>query len=85
MEIPEMGKQNEEKFFLLKTNAFESVTTNSHNPEQDTSHWRSMCYETPLRFKIKLRETFSKSSFLRMTKIYDKSALMLALQEFGTL
>ena len=45
-------KKNEKKLFVLKINAFESGTANSHNPEQDTCHWRSMCYETALRFHI---------------------------------
>ena len=60
MKNPEMEEKNEKKFLVLKIIAFESETTNSHNAEQDTCHWQSMFYETPLRFKISLRETFSK-------------------------
>ena len=47
-----MEQQNQKKFFVIKTIPFESWTANSHNPKQDTCHWQSMCYETPLRFNI---------------------------------
>ena len=70
---------------VSKIIAFELGTTNSHNLEQDISHWQSMCYETPLRFNISLREIVSKSRSPRVMKKYDESALMLILQEFGTL
>ena len=72
-------------FSVLKIIAFESGTTNSHNPEQDTCHWQSMCYETRLRFNISLREIFSKSGYPRLMKKYDESALMPVLKEFGSL
>ena len=74
-----------EKFLVLKIISFESGTRNSHNPEQDISHWQSMCSETPLRFNISLREIFLKSRSPRVMKKYDESALMEILQEFGTL
>ena len=41
-----MEQQNQKKFFVLRVIAFESGTTNSPNPEQDTCHWQSICYET---------------------------------------
>ena len=44
-----------------------------------------MCYETPLRFNISLREIFSKSASPRVMKKYVESALMQILEEFGTL
>ena len=72
-------------FSVLKIIAFESGTTNYHNPEQDTCHWQSMCYETRLRFNISLREIFSKSGSPRVMKKYDESVLMQISQEFGTL
>ena len=80
-----MEQKNEKKLLLLKIIAFESGTANSHNPEQDICHWQSMCYETPLRFNISLREIFSKSGSPRLMKKSDESALMQILQEFGTL
>ena len=80
-----MEQDNLKTYLVLKRSAFESRTTNSQNPEQDNCHWQSMCYETPLRFNISLREIFSKSGSPRLMKKYDESALMPVLQEFGSL
>ena len=80
-----MEQNIQKKFFVLKIIAFESGTKNSKNPEQDASHWQSLCHETTLRFNISLREIFSKSGSLRVMKKYDESALIMILQEFGTL
>ena len=74
-----------EKLFVLKTIAFESRTTNSDNPELDVFHWQSMCYETPLRFNISLREIFQTSRSPIVMKKYDESVLMKISQHFGTL
>ena len=84
MHIPEMKQKNQKKFLVLKILAFELGKTNSHNPEEDTCHWQSMFYETPLRINISLREIFSKSGSLRLMEKYHQSALMTILQEFGT-
>ena len=71
-------ERNSEKIFLfLKIIALESGTTTSHNLEQDSCHWQSICYETPLKFKITLREIFCKSGSLRVMKKYDESAIMM--------
>ena len=80
-----MDQSNLRKILVLKIIAFELGTTNSQNPQQDNSHWESMCYETPLRFSISLREIVSKSRSPRVMKKYDESALMPILQETGTL
>ena len=72
-------------FLALKINAFKSGMTNSHNPKEDTCHWQSICYETPLRFNISQKEIFSILGSLRVTKKYDETALMQILQEFETL
>ena len=79
-----MEKKNQKKFFVVRIISFESVTTNSHNPEQDTCHWQSMCYETSLRFNISLTEIFFKSGNLRVMKKYVENTLMKILQEFRT-
>ena len=70
---------------ILKIIALESGTRNSHYLGQDICHWQSLCYETPLRFNISLREIFSKSGSSRVMKKYDEISLMQILQEFGTL
>ena len=61
-------KENEKKLLVFKIIAFEPGSTNSHNPEQDTSHLQSICYHATLRFKISLREAYSKASSLRLMK-----------------
>ena len=80
-----MEKKNLNKLLVLTIIAFESGTTNSHNPEQNIFHWHSVRYETPLRINISLREIFSKSGSPRLMKKYDESALMQILQDFGAL
>ena len=57
---PINGTKNLKKLLVFKILAFESGTRNSHNLDQDICHWQSMCYETPRRFNISLREIFSK-------------------------
>ena len=79
-----MEKKNQKKFFVVRIISFESVTTNSHNHEQDTCHWQSMCYETSLRFNISLTEIFFKSGYLRVMKKYVENTLMKILKEFRT-
>ena len=80
-----MEQKNLNKSLVLKILAFESGTRNSHNPEQDICHWQSMCYETPPRFNISLREIFSKSGSFILMKKYDESVVMQISQEFWTL
>ena len=80
-----MEKKNLNKLLVLTIIAFESGSTNSHNPEQNIFHWHSVRYETPLRINISLREIFSKSGSPRLMKKYDESALMQILQDFGAL
>ena len=76
-------KKNQKKFLLFNIIAFEPGSTNSHNPEQDTSHWQSICYQGTLRFNISLMEAYSRASCIRLMKKNKKSALMKILQEFG--
>ena len=80
-----MKPKDRQKYFVLNIIPFQLGTTNSKNPEHYNCHWQSMCYETPLRFNISLREIFSKSGSDRVMKKYDESALMQISQEFGTL
>ena len=80
-----MEQKNQEKLLVLKIIPFQSGKANSDNPEQDISHWQSICYETPLGFNISLREIFCKSGCPRVTEKYDESALMPVFQEFGSL
>ena len=80
-----MEQRNLKKYLVLKIIAFEPETTTSHDPELGICHWQSMCYETPLRFNISLREIFSNSASPRVVEKYDESAVMPVLQEFRSL
>ena len=80
-----MQQKNQKKFLVFKIIAFELGTKNIQNPEDHTGNWQSMCYETPLRFNISVREICSKSGSLMAMKKYDESVLMQVLQEFGVL
>ena len=80
-----MKQKKKKNWLVLKIIAFESRTTNSYNLEQDICHWQSMCYETPLRFNISLREIFSKAWSPIVMKKHEESALMHISQDFGNL
>ena len=73
------------KLLVSKTIAFESGTTNSHNPGQDICHWQSIFHGRALRFNISLREIFSKSGSPTVMKKFEQSVLMQISKEFRTL
>ena len=54
-----MQQKMQKKFFVFRVIAYQLGVANSHNLEQDTSHRKSMCKQTPLRFSLTLRETYS--------------------------
>ena len=39
-------------FLAVEIIAFEAAPTNSQNPEEDTCHWQSICYQATLTFNI---------------------------------
>ena len=80
-----MKQKNRKKLLVLNIIPFDLGSRNSNNPEQDICHWQCMCYETPLRFNISLREIFSESGSPRVMEKYDESALMQVPKDFGTL
>ena len=63
-----MEKEHQKKFLVFKIIAFEPGSKNCHILEQDTSDWQSICHQAILRFKISLREKFSKPASLRVMK-----------------
>ena len=67
-----MEQRNEKKFVVSKIIAFEPGSTNSHNPEQDTCHWQSICYEATVRSKISVKKLYSKADSLRVMKYIIK-------------
>ena len=63
-----MEQKNQKIFLVFKIIAFEPGSTNSHNPEHDTCIWQSICYQATLRFKISIKEVYSKAGSLRVMK-----------------
>ena len=63
-----MEQENQKIFLVFEIIAFEPVRRNSRILEQDTCHWQSICYQATLRFKIPLKQVYSKASSLRVMK-----------------
>ena len=80
---PEIEQKNRKKLSVLKIIAFESGTTNSHNPKLDIFHWQSMCYATPLGFNYSVREIFSKWASLGVMKNLIKAVWCKFCQSWG--
>ena len=78
-----MEQKNKKNVLGLRIIAFESSTTKSHKPEQDTCHWQSICYD--LRFNISPTDICFKSGVLRVMEKDDESSLLQISQEFANL
>ena len=63
-----MEQKMAKKILVFKIIALELDSTNSHSLEQDTCHWESVCYQATLRFKISIREVYSKAGSNRVMK-----------------
>ena len=72
-------------FFVFEIIAFELGVANFYNLEQDTCHQQPICKKKPLRLHLTLGETFYESSFQRMMKKRDKSALIETSQVYAML
>ena len=72
MYFPKLEQEYPKKFLVFKVIVFEVGSTNSHIIKQDTTHWRSICYQATLTFKIYFREKFSKLGSLRVMKTMMK-------------
>ena len=59
-----MEQENPKKFLVFKIITFVQESTNAHILEHDTCHWHSIFYHATLRFKISLRESYSKAGSL---------------------
>ena len=85
MQSPSLEQKIHKKVFLFQVLAFELGVANSPNIQQDTCHQQTMCQQTHQGFRLRLGETFSKSTSLRKLKIDEKCALMRISQVFGTI
>ena len=63
-----MEQKNQKKILVFKKIALDLGSTKSRILEQDTCHWQSICYQASLRFKISLRQVYSKADFFKVMK-----------------
>ena len=63
-----MEEKNQKKILVFKKTALDLRSTNSRIFEQDTCHWQSICYQASLRFKISLRQVYSKADSFKVMK-----------------
>ena len=63
-----MEQENPKNFLVFKIMALELGSPNSRILEQDTCHWQSICYQASLRFKISLRQVYSKADSFKVMK-----------------
>ena len=63
-------------FVVLKIKAFELIAVNTPYYGKNNWHQKTMGQPTVLRFQISLRETFSKSIYVRMMKKENKGSFM---------
>ena len=80
-----MEQKNQKSLLVLRIIAFKPGSTNPCNPEQDTCHWHSICYQATLRFHISLRQVYSKPGSLGVTKKTGETTLKDFFEEFGAL
>ena len=84
MHISEMQQKIQKKSSVFKMIAFEVDAESYAYCGRNTCHRQSMCYQTDLRFQIRVKQTFSNSIYLEyMAKKDNSDALLLSLV-FGT-
>ena len=72
------------KSSVFEIKAFEIVAENSAHSGRNTCHRQSMCYQTVLRFMIRVKKSFSNSIYLKFMGIKDNSDALLPSAVFGT-
>ena len=74
----------QKKSFASEIMAFEIVGGNSAYCCRNTCHRQLMREQTVLRFHIKLKVTFSNSTYLELTRKESNSSAVLISAVFGT-
>ena len=84
MHISEMKKKIQTKSFFSEIMAFEIVSENSEYWCRSTGHRQLMCWQTDLRFHIRLKVTFGNTIYLEFTRKEGNSGAGLISAVFGT-
>ena len=79
-----MAQKIGKKSSVFEIKAFEIVAENSAHIGRNTCHRQSMCYQTVLRFMIRVKKSFSNSIYLKFMGIKDNSGALLLSAVFGT-
>ena len=74
MQISEMEVKIEKKFSVLYKTPFKVFARNSTFYEENACHQHTLCYQTVLRFQIRLKGTVTKIIYFGMMRESDKSA-----------
>ena len=72
------------KSSVFEIKAFEIFAENSAHSGRNTCQRQSMCYQTVLRFMIRVKKSFSNSIYLKFMGIKDNSGALLLSAVFGT-
>ena len=84
MNISEMQSKIEKKFFVSGIMAFEIVAVNSTDCCGNTCHRQLLREQTVLRFHIRLKDTFSNSIYVELTRKEGNSGAVVISVVFGT-
>ena len=79
-----MEQKIEKKSSVFEIKAYEIVAENSAYSGRNTCHPQSMCWQTVLRFMIKVKQSFSNWLYLEFMGKKDNSDALLLSAVFGT-
>ena len=79
-----MEKKIHKKSSVFEIKAFEVVAENSAYCRRNTCHRQSMCYQTILRFMIRVKQSFRNSIYLKLVGKKGNSDALRLSAVFGT-
>ena len=74
----------QKKFSVFEIKAFQVIAENSAYCGRNTCHRQSMCYQTTLRFMIRVKQSFSHSIYEKFMGKKDNRGALLLSAVFGT-